>query len=160
MVVSDLVPERRERALYFGATEVVDPVAVDVTSDIVPVGTAIRAADAQKLLELINAHRRAKGLAPVLMVGNCMGSNIAATLARREPDLVRGVLAVNPLTEASFRAAWPARVRAEARSSSATALAASPCQTGVRRTSGKIDPQTLSPSIGAKRGEKTRRTYR
>ena len=60
--------------------------------------------------------------------------------------------------EAPFRAAWPARVRAEARSSSAAALVANPCQTGVRRTSGKIRPQTLSPSIGEKRGEKTRRT--
>lgn len=57
-----------------------------------------------EMVDLVGALIRAKGLAPVLMVGNCMGSNIAATLARREPDLVRGVLAVNPLTEASFSA--------------------------------------------------------
>lgn len=35
------------------------------TSDIVTVSSATRAADAQKLLDLINTHRKAKGLAPV-----------------------------------------------------------------------------------------------
>ncbi len=39
---------------------------------------------------------------PVTLVGNCMGSNIAVRTARRRPDLVTAVLAVNPLTEASF----------------------------------------------------------
>lgn len=43
-------------------------------------------------------------LAPALLVGNCMGSNIAAGVARRDDSLVRGILAVNPLTEASFSA--------------------------------------------------------
>ena len=44
----------------------------------------------------------AEDLAPALFVGNCMGTNIAATVARRRPELVSGILAVNPLTEASF----------------------------------------------------------
>lgn len=55
-----------------------------------------------QMVDLVAALIRAEDLAPALLVGNCMGSNIAATLARREPDLVRGVLAVNPLTETSF----------------------------------------------------------
>ncbi len=41
-------------------------------------------------------------LAPVTLVGNCMGSNIAVKLSRSHPELVSGVLAVNPLTEATF----------------------------------------------------------
>lgn len=55
-------------------------------------------------VELVAALMRDEGLAPALLVGNCMGTNIAATLARTHPDLVTGVLAVNPLTEASFSA--------------------------------------------------------
>lgn len=43
-------------------------------------------------------------LAPVVVVGNCMGANIAVSLANSRPDLVDRVLAINPLTEASFSA--------------------------------------------------------
>lgn len=57
-----------------------------------------------QMVELIAALVREERLAPVVLVGNCMGTNIAATLARCHPDLVAGVLAVNPLTEASFSA--------------------------------------------------------
>ena len=56
------------------------------------------------MVELVAALIRDQGLAPALLVGNCMGTNIAATLARTHPDLVTGILAVNPLTEASFSA--------------------------------------------------------
>jgi len=56
------------------------------------------------LVTLVEALIDAEGLAPALLVGNCMGSNIAASLARRSPEKVRGILAVNPLTEASFSA--------------------------------------------------------
>lgn len=54
------------------------------------------------MVELVAALIRAEDLTPALLVGNCMGTNIAATLARAHPDLVAGLLAVNPLTEASF----------------------------------------------------------
>lgn len=55
-----------------------------------------------QMVELIAAFIDAEGLAPVLLVGNCMGTNIAVSLARRDPQTVSGVLAINPLTEASF----------------------------------------------------------
>jgi len=48
IVVSDLVAERRERALSYGATEVVDPTVVSVASDIVPVDAFIDASGAPR----------------------------------------------------------------------------------------------------------------
>lgn len=56
------------------------------------------------LVELVAELVRSEGLAPAVFVGNCMGTNVAATLARSAPELVTAVLAVNPLTEASFSA--------------------------------------------------------
>lgn len=61
-----------------------------------------RPASLAEIVDAIEALIRAEDLAPTLLVGNCMGTNIAASLARRRPDLVRGILAINPLTEASF----------------------------------------------------------
>lgn len=40
------------------------------------------------------------------VVGNCMGSNIAAGMAGTRPDLVAGLILINPLTEATFSAGW------------------------------------------------------
>ena len=51
------------------------------------------------LVDLLDQH----GEGPSLLVGNCMGANLSLRIARARPDLVRGVLAVNPLTEATFR---------------------------------------------------------
>ena len=44
------------------------------------------------------------GLAPLVVVGNCMGSNMAAALASRRPNDVLGLVLVNPLTERTFSA--------------------------------------------------------
>lgn len=63
-------------------------------------------ADLSRLVELTAALVEELDMAPALLVGNCMGTNIAATLARAHPRLVRGILAVNPLTEASFSGGW------------------------------------------------------
>ena len=54
------------------------------------------------MVELVTSFIEDAQLAPVTLVGNCMGSNIAVQIGRARPDLVTGVLAVNPLTEASF----------------------------------------------------------
>jgi pimeloyl-ACP methyl ester carboxylesterase len=44
------------------------------------------------------------GATPSVVVGNCMGSAIAAGLAAERPDLVAGLVLTNPLTEATFSA--------------------------------------------------------
>lgn len=60
------------------------------------------AADLQEMVDLVAALIADRGLAPALLVGNCMGSNIALMLADQDDSLVRGILVVNPLTAASF----------------------------------------------------------
>lgn len=57
-----------------------------------------------RMVDLLAAFITTHDLAPTLVVGNCMGSNIAVSLAASHPGLVSGVLAINPLTEASFGA--------------------------------------------------------
>lgn len=57
-----------------------------------------------EMVDMVAALVTAQDLAPALFVGNCMGTNISASLARSHPEMVRGILAVNPLTEASFSA--------------------------------------------------------
>lgn len=41
---------------------------------------------------------------PLYIVGNCMGSNIAAAIAGRHPDWVTALVLINPLTESTFSA--------------------------------------------------------
>ncbi|MDR6573844.1 L-iditol 2-dehydrogenase [Curtobacterium sp. 320] len=48
IVISDLVPERRERALSFGATETVDPTVVSVAPDLPPFDAFIDASGAPR----------------------------------------------------------------------------------------------------------------
>ncbi len=60
--------------------------------------------DHEGYVDVIEALIDERGLAPVTIVGNCMGSNIAASLARRRPEAVAGLVLVNPLTEATFSA--------------------------------------------------------
>lgn len=55
-----------------------------------------------EMVEAVAALIAETGEDPATLVGNCMGSNIAVQTARRHPDRVTAVLAVNPLTEASF----------------------------------------------------------
>lgn len=54
------------------------------------------------MVDLIDAFIVDLELAPVILVGNCMGSNIAIQVSRAHPEIVCAVLAVNPLTAASF----------------------------------------------------------
>lgn len=51
---------------------------------------------------MVAALMRHEEATPALIVGNCMGTNIASGLARQHSELVTGILAVNPLTEISF----------------------------------------------------------
>lgn len=55
-----------------------------------------------EMVEVVAALIGELAIAPVVLVGNCMGSNIAVKTARAHPELASAVLAVNPLTEASF----------------------------------------------------------
>lgn len=60
--------------------------------------------DLNQLVELVAAFIETEQLSPAVVVGNCMGTNIAALLARRHPSMVSAVLAINPLTAATFSA--------------------------------------------------------
>jgi len=60
--------------------------------------------DHQQQVHLVSALIDHLEIAPVVIVGNCMGSNLAAAVALAHPDAVRGLILVNPLTEATFSA--------------------------------------------------------
>ncbi|MCB1005455.1 MAG: alpha/beta hydrolase [Acidimicrobiales bacterium] len=65
-------------------------------------GRATLAAQVTVLSELLDE----LGVTDVVAVGNCMGSNMACGLADARPDVVRGLVLCNPLTEATFSAGW------------------------------------------------------
>lgn len=71
--------------------------------------------DLQAQVDLVDALIDHLGLPPVLLVGNCMGSNIAAGVAARRPSDVAGLVLVNPLTEATFSAGRLGRLHTMAR---------------------------------------------
>ncbi|GAB0104618.1 alpha/beta hydrolase [Nocardia sp. JMUB6875] len=55
----------------------------------------------ERYTELICAFLMQHGLTDAGLVGNCVGSAISLTLARRYPELFRAVVAINPLTEST-----------------------------------------------------------
>lgn len=62
--------------------------------------------DLAGLVDLVAALADHLDLRGTVVVGNCMGSNIAARLASTRPDLVASLVLVNPLTEATFTGGW------------------------------------------------------
>ncbi|TXJ06013.1 MAG: alpha/beta hydrolase [Aeromicrobium sp.] len=65
-------------------------------------GRGPRPATLDDLVDITAALLTSLDVGPVLVVGNCMGTNIAVQLSRRHPELVQGIIAINPLTEVSF----------------------------------------------------------
>ncbi|MVU79918.1 alpha/beta fold hydrolase [Nocardia sp. ET3-3] len=55
----------------------------------------------ERYTELICAFLLQHGLTDAGLIGNCVGSAVSLTLARRYPELFRAVIAINPLTEST-----------------------------------------------------------
>lgn len=80
-----------------------------IVVDLPGFGCATRAPGGIELaghVELLSSLLEALGVSTVLAVGNCMGANIAASLATADPHVVSGLVLVNPLTERTFSAGW------------------------------------------------------
>src|SRR5437879_6420883 len=60
----------------------------------------------ENYLSLLGAFVDEFDLSPALLVGNCMGSAMALGFAMRRPRDVRGLVLINPLTDATYSAGW------------------------------------------------------
>ncbi|HEY8546481.1 MAG TPA: alpha/beta hydrolase [Acidimicrobiales bacterium] len=93
--------------------------------------------DLRGQVELLGALVDDLDLAPVLLVGNCMGSNIAAGIAQARRDQVAGLVLVNPLTAATFSAGWLGPLHTMARRAPRSTRT-------LRRLSRKVTPPGLA----------------